>query len=75
MREEQEIREIKRDSTRSYVDENYNWNFTFPSFESIIVPVVRRKGLLKIIGLEVLFSISMIRKSIGTKVKIGRAHV
>ena len=30
--------------------------------------MVRRKGLPRILGLEVLFSISMIRKSTGTKV-------
>ena len=40
----------------------------FPSFESMIAPVVRRKVLPRIIGLEVLFSISMIRKSTGKKV-------
>ena len=40
----------------------------FPSFESMMAPVVQRKGLPRIIGLEVIFPMSMIRKSIGTKV-------
>ena len=34
----------------------------------MIAPVVRRKGLPRIIGLEVLLPMSMIRKSTGTKV-------
>ena len=34
----------------------------------MIAPVVQRKGLPRIIGLEVLFPISMIRKSTGTNV-------
>ena len=34
----------------------------------MMAPVVQRKGLQRIIGLEVLFPMSMIRKSTGTKV-------
>jgi hypothetical protein len=45
-----------------------NWNFTFPSLESIIAPVVLKKGLLGIIRLEVLLLMSITTKSIGTKV-------
>jgi hypothetical protein len=45
-----------------------NWNFTFPSLKSITAPVVFKKGLPMIIGLEVLLLMSIIIKSIGTKV-------
>jgi hypothetical protein len=37
--------------------------FTFSFFESIIVPMVLRKGLSNIIELEVLLPMSMITKS------------
>jgi hypothetical protein len=44
-----------------------NWNFTFPSFESIIAPVLLKKGLSRIIGLEVLLLMSITIKSTGKK--------
>jgi hypothetical protein len=44
-----------------------NWNFTFPSFESITAPVVLKKGQPRIIVLEVLLRMSITIKSIGTK--------
>ena len=37
---------------------NGNWNLIFPSFISIIAPIVLRKGLPRIIGQERLQSIS-----------------
>jgi hypothetical protein len=41
--------------------------FTFPSFESITAPVVLKKGLPRIIGLEVLLLMSITIKPTGTK--------
>ena len=46
---------------------NGNWNLIFPSFISIIAPIVLRKGLPRIIGHERLQSISRTIKSTGTQ--------
>ena len=44
---------------------NGNWNLIFPSFISIIAPIVLRKGLPRIIGHEGLQCISRAIKSMG----------
>jgi len=45
---------------------NGNLNLIFPSFISIIAPIILRKGLPRIIGQETLQSISSTIKSMGT---------
>src|SRR3990170_8743112 len=49
-----------------------NWNLIFPSFMSIMAPIVRKNGLPSIIGQDGLQSISRTIKSMGTQFLFAR---